>query len=71
MYYLIEITDTNSGVAKAITSKSDITTAIMSLHQVLASAMANANVSSCACLVLDAKGTVQRYEYWERENDAV
>ena len=67
MYYLIEVTDTKSGIAKAITDKSTLNDATMQLHQTLASAMANSNVNSCMAMVIDAHGSVQRYEYWERE----
>jgi len=70
MYYLIEISNTTSGIAKAITSKDTLDTAAMQLHQTLASAMANEAVSSCMCMVIDGRGAVQRYEYWER-SDAV
>lgn len=71
MYYLIEISDTTGGVAKAIYSKADLDAAAMQLHQTLASAMANSAVSSCLCMVIDGRGAVQRYEYWGRESDAV
>lgn len=67
MYYLIEITNTNSGIAKTITEKNSLNLATMNLHQVLASAMANENVVSCMCMIIDAIGTIKRYEYWERE----
>lgn len=66
MFYLIEISDTASGVAKAITEKTSLDSAYMTLHQTLASAMANEQVHSCMCMVIDAVGAVQRYEYWER-----
>ena len=70
MYYLIEISDTTGGVAKAITGKDSLDSATMQLHQTLASAMANSAVSSCLCMIIDARGAVQRYEFWER-GDAV
>ncbi len=66
MYYLIEIADTKAGVAKAITDKESLDAAYMTLHQTLASAMANADVNSCMCMVINGQGAVQRYEYWER-----
>lgn len=46
MYYLIEKATTTQGTAKAITDKSDLTSATMALHQVMASAMANPDVES-------------------------
>ena len=64
--YLIEVSVTTSGTAKAITSKTDLDAALMSLHQTMASAMANANVSSCLCMVIDQYGAVIRNEYWAR-----
>ena len=67
MYFLIEISDTSSGIAKAIWEKTDLTAATMQLHQTLASAMANSAVRSCVCMVIDAQGAIMRSEYWERE----
>lgn len=66
MYYFIEITTTEQGVAKAITDKNDLNSANMQLHQTFASAMANDDVSACLCMIINDKGAVQRYEYWER-----
>lgn len=67
MYYLIEITETNDGTAKAIWDKPTLNDATMQLHQILASAMANEAVGSCLCMVIDAHGAVLRHEYWGRE----
>ena len=67
MYYLIEISVTNSGIAKAIWDKDNLDTAMMQLHQTLASAMASENVSSCMCMIIDYQGMALRHEYWERE----
>ena len=67
MYYLIEKTVSNGASAKAIWEKETIDLALMQLHQVLASAMANQNVSSALCMVIDERGNVVRpAEYWER-----
>lgn len=68
MFYLIEISDTKSGIAKAITEKQTLNDAYMQLHQTLASAMANSNVNSCMVMVIDGRGSVLRYEFWERES---
>ena len=67
MYYLIEISETATGTAKAITEKASRTEAKMALHQTFASAMANNAVDSCLCIVIDAHGATQAYEYWQRE----
>lgn len=66
MYYLIEITTTSEGVAKAITEKNDLNSAYMQFHQTLASAMANESVQSCLCMVINEKGATMRHEYWTR-----
>ena len=66
MFYLIEISNTTSGIAKAIYDKDSLDAASMQLHQTFASAMANEDVSSCLCMIIDGHGNTQRYEYWER-----
>ena len=71
MYYLIEKTVTTNGTAKAITDKASKDEALMVLHQTIASAMANATVSSCLCLIIDEIGSTIRHEYWERGVDDV
>lgn len=67
MYYLIEKTVTTSGTAKAIWDKDTLDLATSQLHQTLASAMVNPDVSSCLCMVMDERGVVVRHDYWERE----
>lgn len=67
-FYLIEISNTNSGTAAAMTEKTDHTQALMSLHQVFASAMANSNVSSCYCKVIDNAGNNYEEEFWSRDS---
>ena len=71
MYYFIEIQNTTSGVAKAITEKATLLDAEMQLHQTLASAMANSDVSSCMCMIVNGRDAVQRFEFWERSNSEV
>ena len=66
MFYLIEISNANGTIAKAIWDKNTLDEATMQLHQTLASAMANENVSSCLCEIINEKGAVQRHEYWAR-----
>ena len=66
MYFLIEITRTQSETAKAIWEKGSIDEAMMALFQGMASAIANINVQSAMFMVIDKTGAIQRYEYWER-----
>ena len=66
MFYLIEVSDTTSGVAKAIYDKSTLDDATIQLHQTLASAMSSENVNSCLVMIIDRTGAVQRHEFWER-----
>ena len=67
MFYLVEITDVNGDVAKAIWDKPNLDSAVMALHQTMASAMANANARSCLCIVINDKGATLRFDFWERE----
>ena len=68
MFFLIEVTTTGDQTAKAIWEKSSITEAAMALFQGMASAMANPNVRTALYMVIDHKGAIARYEYWERPN---
>lgn len=66
MYFLIEITSTASETAKAIWEKASIEEATMALFQGMASAIANINVRAAMFMVINERGAIQRYEYWER-----
>ncbi|MBO7667766.1 MAG: hypothetical protein J6T26_04820 [Firmicutes bacterium] len=66
MFYVIEITIVSGTAAKAVWDKESLEAAKMQFHQTLASAMANPNVSSCLCMVIDGRGAVINCEYWER-----
>lgn len=66
MFYLIEKTTTAAGTAKAIWDKPSLDAAVISLHQTMASAMANAEAQTALTMIIDEKGAVQRYEYWVR-----
>ena len=68
MFFLIEITSTASETAKAVWEHSNITSATMALFQGMASAMVNLNVRTALYMVIDHKGAIARYEYWERPN---
>ena len=69
MFYLVEISVVNGTAAKAVWDKASMDAAVMQLHQTMASAMANANASSCLCMVIDDHGAVYRHEYWERAEE--
>lgn len=66
MYFLVEITTTESQTAKAIWEKNSIDEAMMALFQGMSSAIANINVRTAMFMVIDHTGSIQRYEYWER-----
>ena len=66
--YLVQIQKFNNGdaSAKALFEYSTKEEAIGAAYSVLASSVANANISSVLCQILDDKGAVLKYEYWER-----
>ena len=66
MYFLVEITSTADQTAKAIWEKASIDEATMALFQGMASAIANIAVQTAMFMVINLKGEIQRYEYWER-----
>ena len=66
-FYLIEISNLKDGTEpKAVWAKDNYDTAQMQYHQTLASAMANQNVVSCLCQIIDGKGKVYMSQFWER-----
>lgn len=67
MLYLVEIANTSSGIAKAITEKEDINTARMVYHQTMASAMANPAVNAMTVVVLSEAGNTVIQDYWVRQ----
>lgn len=66
MYFLVEITSTQAETAKAVWEKSSIDEATMALFQGMASAIANISVQTAMFMIINRKGEIQRYEYWER-----
>lgn len=68
MFYIIQIVNTTEGVAKAITEQSTLDLAKMEFHQILASAMANENVSEALAMVISSSGAVYANEYYKRSN---
>lgn len=67
--YLIEITNTASGTAYAMNEKTNKTQAEMTLHQVFASAIANPDVDSCLCIIMDNAGNIYQKEFWGRDSE--
>ena len=63
-FYVVEISTTAEGTAKAVTEKADFNEAKMLYHQILASMMANANVTTGICTIIDGEGR-QLIEYTE------
>lgn len=66
MYSLIEIATTTSGTARSMTPKNDWDAALMSLHQAMASAIANANANGIVCEIMDDNGMILKRDEWER-----
>lgn len=64
-WYVVEIATTAEGTAKAVTEKQDFNEAKMLYHQILASMMANTNVTEGICTILDGSGR-QMFEYTEK-----
>lgn len=53
-FYVVEISTTAEGTAKAIAEKEDFNEARMLYHQILASMMANTNVTEGICTIIDS-----------------
>ena len=66
-YFLVEITFLNDGsVPKAIYEIADPIAAEMQYHQTFASGMANPDVTSILCFIMDENGYTLRQEKWTR-----
>ena len=70
MYYLIEITTYNDSTptGKAIYSYETHDEALATFFQKMRGAIVNPNYASEMCMIIDGRGAVQRYEFWERQN---
>ncbi len=68
MYYLIEITTYSNGTptAKGVYTHDSADAAAAAFHQKMAGAISNAAYASELCIIIDGRGAVQRYEFWER-----
>lgn len=68
MYYLIEISNQkDKETSKAIYSYEDRDMAVGTFHQKLGGAMRNDNFLTEMAMVIDDRGGLQIYDYWERE----
>lgn len=67
MYNVIEISRTQSATARAMTPKATFDDALMVLHQAMASAIANGNVLSIVCEIMDDDGNIRKRDDWERQ----
>ena len=68
MFYVVTIQNfvDASPSAKAIFEYSDKDTATSTLFSTMASSMANNNISSVVCLIMNEYGSTIKYERWER-----
>ena len=71
MYYLIEISTYNNGepTAKAIYSYETSDEATAAFYGKMRGAIVNVSYATELCMIVDGRGAVQRYEYWERYTD--
>lgn len=71
-FYVVEIeVMKNNTIAKAITERDDMTSAISQYHQTLASAVINSDIFSAYVEVIDNFGNVIKKEYWQVEEPTV
>lgn len=66
-YFVIEITFNGTAYAKAITEKDTEDDARMLLHQIMASAIANANTKKAIAQIIDEEGFAIKTELFDRE----
>lgn len=69
MFYFIEITSymDKDTVDKGIYSYTDRTLAVSSFHSKMGGAMKNTNFKTEMLMVVDERGGIIIYDYWERE----
>ena len=68
MFYLIEITTYNNStpVAKGVYNYNTLDEALASFFGKLRGAIINETYATELCIIIDGRGSVKRYEYWER-----
>ena len=65
--FVVEVSTNLEGTtAQAVWKRDTLDEAFMHLHQIMASAMANANVKNAFVTVLNQYGDTVKHEYWER-----
>lgn len=69
MFYMVLIQTfvDGSATAKALFDYPDIDSAKAALFSTMASSMANANIASVMCEIINEAGGVLKHERWERE----
>ena len=70
MYYLIEITTYSNGSADAyaVYPQESLDAASAAFHGKMAGAIRSENYASELCMIIDGRGAVQRYEFWQRQS---
>lgn len=67
MYYLVQIqTFEEAETVKALFEYATLQEALSACFSVMASSMANENIVTVLCQVIDKKGMTQKYEYYEK-----
>lgn len=72
MFYLIEVTTYNDSTptGKAIYSYETHDEALAAFYGKMRGAIVNTDYASELCMIINEQGSVQRYEYWVRQNSA-
>lgn len=71
MFYIVTIQEfvDETPTAKAIFEYDNKDTATATLFSTMASSMANDNIASVVCLIMDEYGSTIKYERWERPTE--
>lgn len=71
MFYmlLIQIFEDETPAAKALFDYPDMDAAKAALFSTMASSMANDNIKTVVCEIINDRGSVLKYEYWERPTE--
>lgn len=72
MFYVIEISTYNNETptAKAVYGYETHDEALATFYQKMRGAIVNDTYASELCMIINERGSVQRYEYWERQTTA-
>ena len=71
MFYLIEISTYNDStpIAKAIYSYETHDEALAAFYGKMRGALVNSSYQSELCMIINERGSVQRYEYWQQQSN--